>query len=123
MKYLLILIPFTLFSQKLFNDTNLHTQAGINIANFGASSITFIQYEFCKEVKLSLSLLGGFTLGVAVGNAKEDIWDGYLGMGVKDNKDRLNTGYGALLGTLTYIPGHNKWFVKSKGVDLNKFGN
>ena len=116
---ILILLPFLIKSQNtvintLLNDVSLHTQAGINLANLGASSITYFQYQVCKKVKLSLSLLGGFTTGVVITNVKEDVWDDYLQKGTKDNKDRFNGYWGSLLGTITYIPGHNKWFEKPK---------
>lgn len=115
----ILFLSFSLNAQKLnidilTNDISLHTQAGINLANLGASSITYFQYEVCKEVKLSLSLLGGLTTGIVVTNLKEDVWDGYLHKGVKDNKDRINGYWGSLLGTISYIPGYNKWFENPK---------
>lgn len=98
----------------LFKDDVLHTQASINIVNFASSSTTYFQYELCKNVRLSVSLAVGLTAGIAATNFKEDIYDGYLGKGHKDNRDRINGIWGAGIGTLTFIPAYNKWFVKNK---------
>ena len=86
--------------------------ASINVVNFAASSTTYLQYEFCKNVRLSVSLAVGFTAGIAVTNFKEDIYDKQWGFGHSNNEDREKGYVGAFVGKLTYIPGHNKWFNK-----------
>lgn len=115
---LLILLSFNVYSQSiLINDKTKHYKSSINIVNFAASSSTYIQYELCKKVRLSVSLAIGLTAGIAATNAKEDIWDDKLKLGNKSNEDREVGIIGAFVGTLTYIPGHNKWFVKKKNLE------
>lgn len=113
---LLLLLAFGMKAQ--LTDKDKHYKASINIVNFAASSTTYLQYEFCKNVRISLSLAVGLTSGIAATNAKEDIHDGYLKLGNKDPMDREVGIIGACVGTLTYIPGHHKWFSKKKNLEI-----
>lgn len=92
--------------------------ASINIVNLASSSSTYLQYEFCKNVRISLSLAVGLTSGIAATNAKEDVYDGYFKLGNKDPMDREVGIIGACVGTFTYIPGHHKWFSKKKNLEI-----
>jgi hypothetical protein len=107
---ILILFPFLLNAQ--FSDKDKHYMASINIVNFAASSTTYFQYEICKNVRLSVSLAVGLTVGVAATNFKEDIWDKQWGLGHPSKGDKEAGFIGVGVGTVTYTPAHHKWFDK-----------
>lgn len=73
-------------------DDALHFYAGAGTAVVVSTSLNhYIN-------RPTVSCLTGIATGVAVGAAKEYIWDGYFHLGVKNNLDFFTTSFGAVQG-------------------------
>lgn len=87
---LLILIPFTLFSQ---NDYDKHYMVSVNISSYVGSSTYYL------SKRPLLSALTGLGASFLVGMGKEFIYDGMMGKGVKSELDLDADFRGSLVGT------------------------
>lgn len=108
MKLLLpILFPFMLLSQEpsrpkwivdLEQSTEKNKAQHYWVSCIGTTGITWVLYEITDKPGLS-SLIGGLAM-FTIGWLKEDVYDGYMGKGVKSGGDKFMNGMGCVGGMM-----------------------
>ena len=114
---ILIFILLLSFQVKSQRDILYHQLAGTAIS-IGSGLITYK----CTD-RIGVSMLVGAVTGIAVGIAKEEIYDRKWKRGTPSDNDKLATGWGSCVGSIGFVMiiGTRQNILDDKWERLNKF--